>query len=898
MLCMMRNFLQISLCLLFVLPALGEEATDAQSSKPMEMAAVFDKDILPILKARCIGCHGDGAPKAGLDLRTVTTILQGGESGPAIRLDAAETSLLYEVASSGKMPPKGEPLTAAEQGKIRVWINENARDDLKLAAATASTDDKNVAQTTSYNQVEYTYWSFTPPQRPPVPVVSVNSAEDSTNPIDAFLREQLSANGLSFSPPATKSTLIRRVYLDMLGILPSPQAIERFDADDTPIAFQRLLDEVLADPRYGERWGRHWLDVAGYSDSAGVLSADQDRQLIWRFRDYVIRALNRDLPYDQFVREQLAGDEVHNYWDHYKNSDALPQNVVEALSATGFLRTAPDASRPDFKTIKNVNGLYYYPTIDSQLQILTSGLMGITVKCAKCHDHKFDPLTQKNYYQLQAVFMSVYNPDAWIPFRDRKRPVASKKQVDAAAVHNKQVDAELAAVKNELATLRAMKVEALFLQRLSTLPEVLRADVSAAVGAAVEKQTVIQKYLVQKFGKLVRPDAKELEAALLADYPVYKQAVGVQPKKLTAVEQRRQHFDYVYAAYDVAGEPYTPLLRRGDAQTPGAVVRPGVPEMIQADEPFVWEAVDGKASTSMRRTAFANWLTQSRHPLTSRVMANRLWLHHFGEGLVSTVEDFGWAGEEPQHQQLLDWLAVELESNQWSLKYLHRLILSSQAYQQSSAVTANHAEKAKTVDPNNRLLWRQNLRRMEAEPLRDCILHVAGALRSDMYGAPTAIVRRSDGEVVVNDGKLPQKRSIYLRNKRSAPVSILQLFDQPDIETNCTRRNQSTVPLQALSLLNSDLVVNAAEAFADRVLLESPQDPIGYAFMAVTGRRADADQLQGLAEFILRQSDIYLRAGHDEQKTPTEEKLKEASRLALVDLCHVLLSSNEFAYID
>jgi hypothetical protein len=895
---MMRNFLQISLCLLFALPAFGKEEEAARTSESNGMASVFDKDILPLLKARCISCHGGAAPKAGLDLRTVAAILQGGKSGPAIRLDAAETSLLYEVASSGKMPPKGEQLTVAEQGKIRVWINENARDDLKLAAVSSSADDTNVAETTSYHQVEYTYWSFTPPQRPTVPVVSANSSDSSTNPIDSFLREQLSANGLSFSPPAAKSTLIRRIYLDMLGILPSPQAIQRYSADDSPIAFQRLLDEVLADPRYGERWGRHWLDVAGYSDSAGVLSADQDRQLIWRFRDYVIRALNRDLPYDQFVREQIAGDEIYNYWDHYENGDSLPQNVVEALSATGFLRTAPDASRPDFKTIKNVNGLYYYPTIDNQLQTLTSGLMGITVKCAKCHDHKFDPLTQKNYYQLQAVFMSVYNPDAWIPFRDRKRPIASKRQVDAAALHNKQVDVELAALKKELATLREMKVEELFMKRLGTLPEVLHADVSTAVKLAVDKRTVIQKYLVEKFGQLLRPAAKELEAALLADYPVYKQAVDDQAKKLTAVEQRRQHFDYVYAAYDVSGEPYTPLLRRGDAQTPGAVVRPGVPEMIQADEPFVWEAVAGKASTSLRRTAFANWLTQSRHPLTSRVMANRLWLHHFGEGLVSTVEDFGWAGEEPQHQQLLDWLAVELESNQWSLKHLHRLILSSQAYQQSSAVTASHAETAKSVDPNNRLLWRQNLRRMEAEPLRDSILQVAGALRSDMYGAPTAIVRRPDGEVVVNDGKLPQKRSIYLRNKRSAPVSILQLFDQPDIETNCTRRNQSTVPLQALSLLNSDLVVNAAEAFADRVLLESPQDPIGYAFMAVTGRRADAEQLQGLTEFILRQSDIYLRGGQDNQKNATEQELKQASRLALVDLCHVLLSSNEFAYID
>ena len=856
---MLQNYLQISLCLLFALPVSGQDTEGAPISEPREAASIFDKEILPILKARCIGCHGATAPKAGLDLRTVAAILQGGESGPAIRLDAAETSLLYEVASSGKMPPKGESLTAAEQGKIRVWINENARMDLKLEAVNSSGGDTGDVETTHYNQIEYTYWSFTPPQRPTIPDLNMSDSIDSTaNPIDRFLLEQLSAKDLTFSPPAAKSTLVRRVYLDMLGILPTPETLQRYVADDSPIAFQRLLDEVLANPRYGERWGRHWLDVAGYSDSAGVLSADQDRQLIWRFRDYVIRALNADLPYDQFVREQIAGDEIHNYWDHYENSDTLPENVISALSATGFLRTAPDASRPDFKTIKNVNGLYYYPTIDSQLQTLTSALMGITVKCAKCHDHKFDPLTQKNYYQLQAIFMSVYNPDAWIPFRDRKRPIASKKQIDAAAVHNEQVDLELALLKKELATLRETKVEELFAKRLRELPEVLQADVSAAVKTAVEKQTTIQKYLVQKFGQLLRPVAKDLEAALLAEYPVYRQAVGDNANKQTAVEQRRQHLDYVYAAYDVAGKPYTPFLRRGDAQTPGAVVRPGVPEMIQADKPFAWQAVEGESPTSLRRTAFANWLTQSRHPLTSRVMANRLWLHHFGEGLVSTIEDFGWAGEEPQHQELLDWLAVELESNQWSLKHLHRLILSSQAYQQSSAITASHAETAKTVDPNNRLLWRQNLRRMEAEPLRDSILHVAGALRSDMYGAPMAIDRRSDGEVVVNDGKLPQKRSIYLRNKRSAPVSILQLFDQPDIETNCTRRNQSTVPLQALSLLNSDLVVNAAEAFADRVLHKSSEDPLGWAFELAYSRPPLDAERETLEAFMQKQQALHL----------------------------------------
>jgi hypothetical protein len=290
------------------------------------------------------------------------------------------------MVSSEKMPPEGDPLTAAQKGFIRVWINEGARIDLKDVV-----DDSDSVP--PYDKLEYDYWSFSPPQYPAPPVVA--NRHRTSNLIDAFLLEKLEAQQLSFSPAASRSTLIRRVYLDLLGIPPSPAERSRFIADESPLAYEQLIDRVLASPRYGERWGRHWLDVAGYSDSAGVLSADQDRQLIWRYRDYVIRALNQDQPYDQFVREQIAGDEISGYWDHFEQDEELPEHVVAAMDATGFLRTGPDSSRPDFKTIKNVNGLYYYPTIDNQLQILTSSLMGITVKCAKCHDHKFDPLTQK-----------------------------------------------------------------------------------------------------------------------------------------------------------------------------------------------------------------------------------------------------------------------------------------------------------------------------------------------------------------------------------------------------------------------------------------------------------------------------------------------------------------------
>ena len=816
---------------------------------PKKERILFERDVFPLLKSRCGVCHFGDQPKGGLDLSRRATIVRGGQSGPAIRIAAAETSLLFEVLSSNRMPLRGPRLTAEEKGLIRSWINEGAESESK------DVESVDEAEAT-YAAAEYNYWSFQPPQRPAIPMVS--TPQDAEGAIDRFLLQRLAQEQLHYAPAASRTTLIRRLYMDLVGLPPSPAAVRHFVTDRSPTAYEELVDQVLASPQFGERWSRHWLDVAGYSDSAGVLSSDEERQLIWRYRDYVIRAMNRDVPYDTFVREQLAGDELSGYWEEYHAEERLSEKVVEALDATGFLRTGPDASRPDFNTIKNVKGLYYYPTIDAQLNILTSALMGITVKCAKCHNHKFDPLTQREYYRLQSILMSAYNPDEWVPFRRRNRPIASRKQVEFAEQRAQEIETRVAALKQEQQALQKEQREKLYQQRVTGTPEAMRADVLAAIATAPERRNAVQKYLADKFASYYRPPEDQLDAVLSGVFADYKKAVATNAEAIAAEQRRRVYFDYSYATYDVPGTPHTPLLRRGDAQTPGPVVQPGVPEMIRARLPFSWRPPAEGAHSSGRRSALAEWLTQPRHPLTARVIVNRLWLHHFGEGILSTVDDFGWAGEDPTHRTLLDWLAVELEDGGWSLKRLHRSMVTSAAYRQRSSDGHPDAERAEQIDPQNRLLWRQNLRRLEAEPLRDSILAVSGGLLTNMYGRPIPVAARSDGEVVVNDGKLPQRRSIYLRNTRSAPLSILQLFDQPDIETNCARRSQSTVPLQALSLMNSDIVSNAAIGFASVAVVESPEDPVAWAFEAALSRQPDTTELATLNGFVAQQTQHWL----------------------------------------
>ncbi|MFM9961500.1 MAG: DUF1553 domain-containing protein, partial [Planctomycetaceae bacterium] len=665
--------------------------------------------------------------------------------------------------------------------------------------------------------------------------------------------------------------------------------VREFLADHDELAYERLIERLLASPHYGERWGRHWLDVAGYADSAGVLSEDRPLPTAFRYRDYVIRAFNSDKPYDRFLQEQIAGDELTDYWTAYEKLERLPDDVVEAVTATGYLRCAPDSSRPDFSTIKNADAQYFYPTLNDTLQIVASSTMGLTLQCARCHSHKFDPIPQVEYYRLQSIFMTAFRPKQWIPQMDRRLLVASASQKKAADEHNGKLDAEIARLKKELADLRAQFKQRLADERLASVPEPIRADVKQALSKPGDQRTAVEKYLADKFQPLLQPDDKTLDKLLPETFADYRAGLEQRNAAIAAQERQRIGFDELRALYDQPGPVVTPLLRRGDALTPGPPVEPGVLSSLSTPVAFQWSPSPAKAKTSGRRLAFARWLTQSDHPLTARVMVNRIWLHHFGEGLVSTPEDFGTLGSPPSHPRLLDWLAREFVESGWSIKHIHRLIMTSSAYRQRSTTDEASHSRAKEVDPDNRLLWRQRLRRVDAEPLRDAMLSAAGLLDHRFFGSAIPVARRGDGEVSIADGQNDRRRSIYVQILRGNPLTMLQAHDQPVMETNCTRRGRSTVSTQALTLLNSDAAVAYSVAFADRALREAPDAPIRFAALVASSREATADELAVLQDFVTEQQTRYETGG---------EQSEAARRKALADLCHMLLASNEFVYVD
>ncbi len=842
-----------------------------------DQAVTFEEHVLPIFKARCIRCHAGAEPAAELRLITRKDVYKGGKSGPAIRLNAAELSKLWVKLAANEMPEGGPPLSAEEKGIIRTWINDGA----KSTDGTTIEDAKDTGETAGGPS---DFWSFNPPKRVEIP--RPLNAERVRTPIDAFILSRLESSQLQLSPEASREILLRRLSFDLIGLPPTPEQLQEFLTDDDPQAYENLVDRLLASPHYGERWGRHWLDVAGYAESAGILSEDRPLPTMYRYRDYVIQAFNKDKPYDRFLQEQIAGDELTDYWTVHDTHDRLPDEVIEAITATGYLRCAADSSRPDFSTIKNADALYFYPTLNDTLQIVVSSTMGLTIQCARCHSHKYDPIPQQDYFRLQAIFMPAYRPQQWIPQEERKLAVASAAQKKAAAEHNGQLDAEIARLRGEIDALRNDHKQKLFEQRLAALPEAIRNDVRAAIDKPVEQRSDVEKYLAEKFQAQLRPDDATLNKVLPETFPEYKTGVDERNGKIAEQERQRTRFDEIRALYDQPGPVTTPLLKRGDALTPGPAVEPGVLAALQTSQTFAWTAPAAEAKTSGRRLAFAKWLTQPEHPLTARVMVNRVWRQHFGEGLVATPEDFGNLGAFPSHPELLDWLAAEIVRQEWSLKQLHRLIVTSSVYRQSSVLDPALHAKANEADPGNRLLWRQRLRRLEGEPIRDALLHASGQLDDRLYGVPTAVAVQADGATVPG-GPGERRRSIYLAQRRSQPVDALQTFDQPVMEINCTQRKSSTVSPQALMLLNSDFTINTATALADRALSESATAPMAQAILLAYGRPISAEEAAALDAFLAAQQSRYAAAGPD-----------AARRAALSDLCQMLLSANEFVYVD
>jgi mono/diheme cytochrome c family protein len=762
------------------------------SAREPDTTPTFEKDIRPILRAHCFDCHGAADKKeGGLDLRLVRSQLAGGESGPAISPNHPEASLLLARIRAGEMPPGDTKVTPQEIETIERWIAAGAK--------TERPEPESIPPGLGISQEERSWWAFQPIKRPAV------EAEPSDprvrTPIDALLRSEM-PEGLGFSPDADKRTLILRASIDLLGLPPTPEEVDEFVADHSPDAYERLVDRLLASPHYGERWARHWLDAAGYADSEGGGAQDALRQWAFKYRDYVIRAFNADKPFDRFLHEQLAGDELAGAI----NGD-LSSEQIELLTATGFLRMAADPTNGDDGSPEAKNQV-----VADTLKIVASSLLGVTVACAQCHDHRYDPVLQSDYYALRAVFEPALDWQAW--------RTSDQRQVSLYTEADRQKAAEIEAEAQEIAVERAAKqaeyIADALEKELTKYSEPLRTNLRAAYQTASEKRNDAQKQLLEQ-----HPSVNISEGTLYQ----YNQAAADELKKLDAriAETRAKKLpeEFLRALTEPPGHvPETKLFHRGDFRQPMQTIAPGTLSVCSPEGGRIeFTAKSAELPTTGRRLAFAHWLTGPENPLTARVIANRVWLHHFGRGIVSTPADFGRLGTLPSHPALLDWLADEFRDSGWSLKRLHRVIMLSTAYRQSSRREPARA----AIDPDNHFYSRRNVLRLDAEALRDRILATTGVLDRTLFGQPTGVKEDDAGQIIAADGV--QRRSLYLLQRRTQPVALLQAFDAPVMETNCDVRPTSTVATQSLMLMNGDFWLGQAAALAERAQREPGTSP-------------------------------------------------------------------------
>jgi hypothetical protein len=640
-----------------------------------------------------------------------------------------------------------------------------------------------------------------------------------------------------------------------------------------------MVERYLGSPHYGERWGKFWLDAAGYADSNGYFNADSDRPLAWKYRDYVVRSFNTDKPYDQFVREQLAGDELAGY---RPGGDVTPA-MVESLIATHFLRNAPDGTgesdgNPDEVRTDRLT------VLEGNVQNVVNCLLGLTVQCARCHDHKFEPISQKEYYGLQALLFPVYNPDRWSKPNDRVVVAGTRSDLAAHQRLNEQIDREVKEARDSLAAFGGPLRQQLLDERLKDLDAATRAAVLAALSAPKKKRTQAQADLLKTHAKRV----EITDDMLAARFPEYLRRREQVKQTVSLREKDRPRPAEKIAAYvetDLKPPPHH-VLKRGQHGNPGAEVQPGVLEALSTPKNrFRIEPPTAANISTGRRTAFAKWVTSPENPLFARVMVNRIWQHHFGTGIIATADNLGASGAKPSHPELLDYLAAEFVRSGWSVKALHRLILNSAVYRQRG----EPREKLNVVDPDNRLLARFPLRRLDAEAVRDAMLHVAGELDGRAGGPYVPSKRAAEGTVEIaenSDGA--HKRSIYLQQRRTQVVTFLQLFDAPSIVTTCGKRSPSTVPLQSLVLLNSAFAQARSKAFARRLRREAGDEcarRFDLAFRLACGRPPLHEERTLCETFLAGQSKVY--AGQ-----------KDADLRTWSDLCQMLFASNAFLYVE
>jgi len=1024
------------------------------------VAADMPPAVASLFKSHCVKCHGPIKPKAGLDLSTPSGVARGGEGGAAVVSRALDQSLLWQRVESGEMPPAG-PLKAVEKGVLRMWISDG----------TAGLDNAAAG-----------HWAFLPLARPAEPTVL--DATRVRNAVDRLVQARLEQKeaSLGLGPEADPRTLVRRVSFDVTGLPPTPAEVDAFVNDAEPKAFERMVDRYLASASFGERWGKHWLDAAGYADSNGYFSADTDRPLAYRYRDYVIQSFNANKPFDRFLREQLAGDESAQF----RPGAATTPEAIELLIATHFLRNGQDGTdigvqEPEAFEIDRRAAL------EAAVQVTASSLLGLTMHCARCHDHKFEPITQQEYYGLQAVLFPAFNPQDWVNPMDRVAYAWLPGEKETWEQNEQRIGTELTRLRTELNDWLAKHrepSELLFAEQfdaeqfdaeqfdaeqvedggwrtrwsniapgddkpggtvLLTSDSSLTSESSLTSASPNTAQVVdgalrviagpteawlsttmsidwtpdktgdwvqatfdlvdnrIEGTPAERIGYTIAAhdfddsgttaggnilvDGNPTSSTqLYLDYPgsdskpigqigqqgyVPGRNYGVRVTNLgndkfrlehvvdglqegksheitaadlpnggfafhyccnrsyivdnvrierslttpgttvdvaslrTEIEARRKTYDeqrkmledqrtkepgraIAWVTDKTTTPPTVPLLTRGLYHLREANVEPGALAMLtDAGYEYRPQAMPGDSTTTGRRLGFANWLLRSEGrpaALVARVHVNRIWREYFGRGIVATTDNLGQSGSIPTHPELVDELAANFIQSGWDQKSIHRQILLSSTYRQSSAPRREAIE----ADPDNRLYWRFPVRRLQAEMIRDAMLSISGQLDATPLGPYVATQQTAVGEVIVDlQVAGARRRSVYLQQRRSQTLSMLKVFDAPAIATVCTTRPSSTVPLQSLSLLNSDFAVATAEAFARRLLHETDGSDaalIQAAWLLAVARSPTAGEQQVSAEFL---------AGQRAQYTG-----EQAAQWGLADFCQMLLASNSFLYLE
>jgi mono/diheme cytochrome c family protein len=797
----LRSTFAVSICLLAFISAVlpkGVARAEEERSLTADEVKYFETHVRPLLAANCVKCHGAGKQSGNLRLDSLDAMLQGGDSGPAITPGKPEESLLVEAINyaSFEMPPTGQ-LEENAIATLTKWIEIGAPwpKDAEVRASEPKITDADRA-----------WWAFQPVREPAIP--DVGDGGWAVNPIDRFIFQKLTENGLAPSREADRLTLIRRASFDLTGLPPTQEEIDAFLSDDSPQAYEAMIDRLLESPRYGEHWARYWLDLVRYAESDGY-KQDAYRPHAWRYRDYVIHSFNEDKPYDQFVREQLAGDET------------APDDP-EALAATGFLRSWIYEYNQ-----RDVRG--QWETILNDVTDVTADVfLGMGMGCARCHDHKFDPILQEDYYRLQAFFTPMFPRDDVLLLTPDER---------------REYEAKLAAWEEMTAEVRAQidEIEKPFRESIKkTILTKFEPDLKEMIFKPAEERLPLEHQLAELAYRQVGDEGGAVDAKIKGD--VRKRWEELKAK-LAEFDQHKPVPPKSITVSDV-GAAASPTIIPGDHS--GREIPPGFPTVLDP-APAAIAPPQNIASTG-RRTALAQWINRDDNPLTHRVIVNRVWQYHFGEGLVATASDFGHLGEPPSHHELLDWLTVQFLNGR-RLKPLHKLMMTSATYRQSAirdpeSAIASQSASPQSIDPSNRLLWRMNIRRLRAEEVRDAMLSATGELdqKAGGEGAETSQPRRS----------------IYLKVLRNSPESLLETFDGADGFNSTARRQNTTTANQALLLFNGSWLIARSKAMKTRLEKDGAADD--YAFVAaawrrVFGRQPTTSETESSLEFLRQQAE-------------------------------------------